>query len=66
MQQKRFAHTDIQVPNFDNYRKDFLKDPTIKSNDHVAEKSNFGYLVAAGMLSFNLFLIINIIIAVNF
>lgn len=46
--QKRFAHTDIQVPNFDAYRKDFTKDPTIKSRDHVAQKSNFGYAIAAG------------------
>ncbi|XP_063994622.1 uncharacterized protein LOC135172519 [Diachasmimorpha longicaudata] len=44
--QKRLAHTDIQVPNFDAYRKDFLKDPTIKTNKHVPERSNFGYLVA--------------------
>ncbi|THK33057.1 cytochrome b-c1 complex subunit Rieske, mitochondrial [Diachasma alloeum] len=46
--QKRLAHTDIQVPNFDAYRKDFLKDPTVKTNQHVPEKSNFGYLVAGG------------------
>ncbi|XP_015905155.1 cytochrome b-c1 complex subunit Rieske, mitochondrial [Parasteatoda tepidariorum] len=31
--QVRLAHTDIQVPNFDYYRKDELKDPTSSSRD---------------------------------
>ncbi|XP_011305545.1 cytochrome b-c1 complex subunit Rieske, mitochondrial [Fopius arisanus] len=44
--QKRLAHTDIQVPNFDAYRKDFLKDPTVRSNDRVPQRSNFSYLIA--------------------
>lgn len=48
IQSKRLAHTDIQIPNFDAYRKDFLKDPTVKTNHHISEKQNFAYLVAAG------------------
>ncbi|KAK0075326.1 hypothetical protein PV325_007044 [Microctonus aethiopoides] len=48
IQSKRLAHTDIQIPNFDAYRKDFLKDPTVKTNHHIPEKQNFAYLVAAG------------------
>ncbi|KAK0174372.1 hypothetical protein PV327_010149 [Microctonus hyperodae] len=48
IQSKRLAHTDVQVPNFDDYRKDFLKDPTVKTNHHIPEKQNFAYLVAAG------------------
>ncbi|XP_057324955.1 cytochrome b-c1 complex subunit Rieske, mitochondrial [Microplitis mediator] len=46
--QQRLSHTDIRVPNFDNYRKDFLKDPTIKSSEYAPQKGNFAYFVAAG------------------
>lgn len=48
IQQKRLSHTDIQVPNFDAYRKDFFKDPTVKTNKHVPERQNFAYLIGAG------------------
>ncbi|XP_008545365.1 cytochrome b-c1 complex subunit Rieske, mitochondrial [Microplitis demolitor] len=46
--QQRLSHTDIRVPDFDNYRKDFLKDPTMRSRDYNAQKGNFGYFVATG------------------
>lgn len=49
--QQRLSHTDIRVPDFDNYRKDFLKDPTMRSRDYNAQKGNFGYFVATGNYS---------------
>lgn len=47
--QMRFAHTDIQVPDFDAYRRDDTKDPTKSSEPSDASRKTFSYImVAAG------------------
>lgn len=46
--QVRFAHTDIVVPDFSEYRPSSTKDPNKSSKDNFAARSNFTYLIAAG------------------
>lgn len=47
--QARFAHTDIQVPDFTKYRRDVTKDPSSVSADSDVSRKTFSYLmVAAG------------------
>ncbi|KAL1517632.1 hypothetical protein ABEB36_001370 [Hypothenemus hampei] len=47
--QIRWAHTDISVPNFDNYRKSSTKDPNIRNSDTEDSRKNFTYLIAGGL-----------------
>ena len=42
----RNAHTDLQVPDFTNYRKESCKDPTSKSAETEASRKSFTYLMA--------------------
>lgn len=45
----RFAHTDIQVPDFSSYRRDGTKDPTKSSEPSDGTRKAFSYvMVAAG------------------
>lgn len=46
--QKRYAHTDVKWPDFDNYRKDAVKDPHAKNKDSATSRKGVSYLVAAG------------------
>lgn len=47
--QVRWAHTDITVPDFSNYRKDSVKSPTVRSSDSDENRKNFAYLVAGAL-----------------
>ncbi|GLV42522.1 Rieske iron-sulfur protein [Carabus blaptoides fortunei] len=44
--QVRFAHTDITVPDFSDYRRDSTKSPSSRANDE--SRKSFTYLVVGG------------------
>jgi len=46
--QVRYAHTDIQVPDFTPYRRNSLKDPSAKNADTAEERKAFTYFIVAG------------------
>jgi len=46
--QRRLAHTDIQWPDFTDYRKEEVRDPNVKSSDSAHSRKNVSYLIAAG------------------
>lgn len=46
--QVRFAHTDIKVPDFDFYRKDSVKNPTVSSESSIDARRSFTYMLAVG------------------
>ena len=46
--QMRFAHTDIQVPDFSSYRRDTVKDPAKSSETSSDSRKAFSYLMVAG------------------
>jgi ubiquinol-cytochrome c reductase iron-sulfur subunit len=46
--QVRFAHTDLQVPDFTEYRRDAVKRPNRKSKDSVDDRKTFTYLLVGG------------------
>ncbi|XP_012539838.2 cytochrome b-c1 complex subunit Rieske, mitochondrial [Monomorium pharaonis] len=46
--QRRLAHTDIQWPDFSDYRKDEVRDPSTKSKDSAPNRKGVSYLIAAG------------------
>lgn len=46
--QRRLAHTDIQWPDFTDYRKDEVKDPSVKSKENASSRKSISYIVAAG------------------
>lgn len=43
--QVRWAHTDITVPDFSEYRRPSTKDPTVRNADTEASRKAFTYLV---------------------
>ncbi|XP_033229710.1 cytochrome b-c1 complex subunit Rieske, mitochondrial-like [Belonocnema kinseyi] len=47
-QQIRLAHTDIQMPDFTNYRKEDVKSPTSDSKTSLHKRQTFSYLFAGG------------------
>ncbi|XP_050311583.1 cytochrome b-c1 complex subunit Rieske, mitochondrial-like [Anthonomus grandis grandis] len=47
--QIRWAHTDINVPNWDNYRRSSTKDPNARNADTEDTRKNFTYLIAGGL-----------------
>ncbi|XP_066254297.1 cytochrome b-c1 complex subunit Rieske, mitochondrial-like [Euwallacea similis] len=47
--QIRWTHTDITVPNFDNYRRPSTKDPERKATNSEDSRKNFTYLIAGGL-----------------
>ncbi|XP_011265983.1 cytochrome b-c1 complex subunit Rieske, mitochondrial [Camponotus floridanus] len=46
--QRRLAHTDIQWPDFTDYRKEEVKDPSSKSRDTAPSRKSISYVIAAG------------------
>lgn len=44
----RWAHTDIRVPDFTEYRRDSVKDPEQRSSDSAPERLSFTYIITAG------------------
>lgn len=49
--QKRWAHTDIKVPDFSAYRRDSTKDPTKSASSTIDERRAFTYMVTGGLLA---------------
>lgn len=50
----RYAHTDIRVPDFSDYRRNNVKDPTTRSRDSADSRKSFTYLITGSELkSFN-------------
>nr|XP_034195418.1 cytochrome b-c1 complex subunit Rieske, mitochondrial [Osmia lignaria] len=47
--QRRMAHTDIQWPDFTDYRQDSTKDPTVKSKESAASRKTFTYVMTTAM-----------------
>ncbi|XP_043583904.1 cytochrome b-c1 complex subunit Rieske, mitochondrial isoform X2 [Bombus pyrosoma] len=45
--QRRLAHTDIQWPDFTDYRHSAVKDPNVPSKRNAASRKSFTYLVTA-------------------
>ncbi|KAK9309690.1 hypothetical protein QLX08_000695 [Tetragonisca angustula] len=45
--QRRLAHTDVQWPDFTDYRHNAVKDPTTKSKESAASRKSFTYIVTA-------------------
>lgn len=54
--QVRFAHTDIKVPDFSDYRRKAVERPTSK-NDSSEERKTFTYLMVGGKYFFVLVLL---------
>lgn len=50
--QRRLAHTDIQWPDFTDYRHDAVKDPTTKSRESAASRKSFTYIATASKYIF--------------
>ncbi|KAK9509926.1 hypothetical protein O3M35_004813 [Rhynocoris fuscipes] len=46
--QMRYAHTDITVPDFTPYRRNAVKDPTVKSRETEDTRKGYSYLLVAG------------------
>ncbi|KAL3284265.1 hypothetical protein HHI36_018427 [Cryptolaemus montrouzieri] len=46
--QIRWAHTDINVPDWTNYRRDSTKNPNVESSSSEDSRKNFSYLLAGG------------------
>lgn len=46
--QVRWAHTDLKVPSFDDYRKKSTLDPTSKNANSADERRNFTYFIVGG------------------
>lgn len=44
----RYAHTDIRVPDFSDYRRNDLQDSTARNKDSVAARNSFTYLIVGG------------------
>ncbi|KAL4712964.1 hypothetical protein ACJJTC_012034 [Scirpophaga incertulas] len=44
--QVRFAHTDVAVPDFSDYRRKETQDPHSKANENVDQRNSFTYLIA--------------------
>ncbi|XP_058809007.1 LOW QUALITY PROTEIN: cytochrome b-c1 complex subunit Rieske, mitochondrial [Phymastichus coffea] len=45
--QQRLAHTDIRVPDFNDYRRNEVQDPQTKSRDSAPSRQAMQYLIAA-------------------
>ena len=46
--QVRFAHTDMQVPDFSSYRKDSTNNPSQTAEATATNRKSFSYLFAGG------------------
>lgn len=47
--QIRWAHTDISVPDFTDYRRDATKDPNVPASESEDSRKNFSYLLTGGL-----------------
>jgi ubiquinol-cytochrome c reductase iron-sulfur subunit len=50
--QVRFAHTDIQVPDFSAYRRKDVQDSTAVSRRSEDARKSFTYLVVGGLFGY--------------
>lgn len=41
----RYAHTDVRVPDFSDYRRNSVKEPTARSGDSAESRKSFTYLI---------------------
>ncbi|KAB7497223.1 Cytochrome b-c1 complex subunit Rieske, mitochondrial [Armadillidium nasatum] len=48
--QVRYAHTDVEVPDFSAVRKKITKNPNVRSKDTAAGRNSFVYMVSLGNL----------------
>lgn len=55
----RFAHTDLQVPDFSDYRRSSVQKPTASNKKSAEERKSFTYMVVGSMwfLLFNYFVL---------
>nr|CAD7194221.1 unnamed protein product [Timema douglasi]CAD7395544.1 unnamed protein product [Timema poppensis] len=44
----RLAHTDVQIPDFSEYRRKSVKDPTSRNRESADSRKAFSYLMAGG------------------
>lgn len=49
--QKRWAHTDIKIPDLSSYRRNTTKDPTKSAGSTIDERRAFTYMVTGGLLA---------------
>lgn len=47
--QVRYAHTDIQVPDFSAYRRDSVKDKRSSSDASADSRRSFTYMIVGGL-----------------
>lgn len=45
--QLRFSHTDLKVPNFDEYRRTSVKNPELHISKNESKRKNFTYIILA-------------------
>lgn len=45
----RFAHTDLQVPDFSDYRRSSVQKPTASNKKSAEERKSFTYMVVGSM-----------------
>lgn len=45
----RGAHSDVKVPNFDEYRNSYTEDPTVSSKVHADDKQTYSYISTFGI-----------------
>ena len=55
----RFSHTDVEVPNFDDYRRQSVASSSAKTSDSTDTRKAFSYLMVAGKLERKCQLIMN-------
>ena len=48
----RYAHTDIRVPDFSDYRRDSVKDHKASNRDSAPVRNTFSYVIVGGKGSF--------------
>lgn len=46
--QVRYAHTDIQIPDFSAYRRDETQDSRSKTTESAASRKSFTYMLVGG------------------
>lgn len=46
--QRRLAHSDVQWPDFSDYRHEAVQDPRSKSKENSSNRKSFAYLMTAG------------------
>lgn len=49
----RRAHTDVKIPNFDEYRNTFTENPNESSKVHADDKQTYSYISTFGEKNIN-------------